>query len=264
MRPSVVIVGLGELGQVLAAGFLKIGHPVYPLNRGSSFAEITSLALNPFLIIVAVGEKDLTGVLVTLPEAFKDRIILLQNNILEPDWLSHRINLPTILVAWLDKKPGRPSISVLPNKTFGPHRKVLAQALNSLHIETHACPDEELDRALVAKSLYISTINIAALRVGGTVGALWSHHRSLVEGIVDEILQIQSCRLGRKLDKDPIIQDMLDGFRGDSNHLCLGRSAPYRLANALSFADQFQLDTPIIREIATDIGLVDCTAGSGG
>lgn len=256
MKAPVVIVGLGELGQVLASGFLKIGHPVYPLNRGSSFDEFKALALDPYLVVVAVSESDLDSILSALPEAYRDRVVLLQNNLLPPDWLKHRIHLPTILVAWLDKKPGRPSVSVLPNKIFGPHREVVAQALNALKIETQSCPIEDLNRALVSKILYIHTINIAGLRVKGTVGELWHHHRALAEGVADEILQILSARLGCKLDKHQMIQDMLEGFSGDWNHLCLGRSAPQRLTNALSYADRFALSTPMLRDIARQIGLL--------
>ncbi len=264
LKAPVAVVGLGELGQVLATGFLKIGHPVYPLIRGTSLADLTTLSVDPFLIIVAVGEKDLDGILMTLPETFRDRIVLLQNNLLEPDWLIHRILLPTILVAWLDKKPGRPSVSVLPNKVFGPHRELVAEALNALNIVSHACPIEDLTRALVAKNLYIHTINIAGLRVGGTVAELWHRHRSLAQGVADEILQIQTSRLGCKLDENLIIKDMLEGFSGDWNHLCMGRSAPQRLANALAFADHFQLATPILRDIAREIALPAKEAGSSG
>ena len=261
LKASVAIVGLGELGQVLASGFLKIGHPVFPLNRGSSFSELTTSGVDPLLIIIAVGEKDLKEVLMILPESFKDRIVLLQNNLLRPDWQHYQIALPTVLVAWLDKKPGRPSVSVLPNQVFGPHRELVAQALNALDIETHGGPMEDLDRALVAKNLYIHTINIAGLLVGGTIGDLWHHHRSLAQGIAEEIFQIQCARLGYDLDENLVIQDMLEGFAGDWNHLCLGRSAPQRLANALGLADQFQLATPIIREIAVEMGLSGKEAG---
>jgi ketopantoate reductase len=255
LKAPVVIIGLGELGQVLATGFLKMGHPVFPLNRGASVTELSTLAVEPFLIVVAVGEKDLDGILMTLPDAFKNRVLLLQNNLLRPDWQKHQILSPTILVAWLDKKPGRPSVSVLPNKVFGPYCDEVAQALNALHIETYSCPIEDMDRAMVAKNLYIHTINIAGLRVAGTVGELWKHHRALAEGIMKEILQIQCCRLGSPLDEALIIQDTLRGFAGDWNHICMGRSAPQRLANALKFADGFHLDTPILREIALEIGL---------
>jgi ketopantoate reductase len=255
LRAPIAVVGLGELGQVLASGFLKLGHPVYPLNRDASFSDLMALSIDPLLVVVAVGEKDLTGVLLSLPEGFKDRIVLLQNNLLEPDWVNHGVLDPTILVVWLDKKPGRPAVSVLPNKVFGPHSEVVSQSLNALGIESQVRPGEELDRALVAKNLYIHTINIAGLRVGGTVGALWNEHRPLAETIAGEILEIQFCRLGRTLDVDLMMRDMLEGFSGDLDHLCMGRSAPNRLANALAFANHYQLAVPTLRAIAHEIGL---------
>jgi len=206
-------------------------------------------------VVVAVGEKDLDRVLRSVPEILKNRIVLLQNNLLKPDWVRHGILDPTILVVWLDKKPGRPAISVLPNKAFGPHSQLVAQSLNILDIETQSFPLEQLDRALVAKNLYIHTINIAGLRVGGTVGTLWNDHRPLVDAIACEIFEIQCCRLERTLDLSLIMADMLEGFYGDMNHLCMGRTAGNRLSNALAFADVYELAVPTLRAIAREIGL---------
>lgn len=264
LRVPIAVVGLGELGQVLAAGFLKLGHPVYPLNRDASFSDLTALAVDPLLVIVAVGESDLNGVLMSLPQGLKDRIVLLQNNLLEPDWVRHGVLNPTILVAWLDKKPGRPAVSVLPNKVFGPHGQIVAQSLNILNIESQVRPIGDLDRALVAKNLYIHTINIAGLRVGGTVGALWNEHRPLAEAIAGEILEIQFCRLGRVLDVNLMMLDMLEGFSGDLDHLCMGRTAPCRLGNALAFANEYQLSVPTLRAIAHEVGLSEEAAISHG
>lgn len=264
LRAPIVVVGLGELGQVLASGFLKIGHPVYPLNRDACFTELKTRAIDPMLVVVAVGDKDLEEVLRAMPSGFKNRIVLLQNNLLEPDWLRHGIQNPTILVVWLDKKTGRPAVAVLPNKVFGPYGEEVAQALNALQIETQVRPMEDLDRALVAKNLYIHTINIAGLRVGGTVGELWKDHRSLTEAIAGEILEIQCARLGRALDGHLMMSDMLEGFSGDLNHLCMGRSATNRLANALAFANDYKLAVPTLRGIANDIGLTGTEAVSDG
>lgn len=264
LKAPIAVVGIGELGQVLASGFLKIGHPVYPLNRDASFSDLMAATVNPQLVIVAVGEKDLDGVLRSLPEDFKDRVVLLQNNLLEPDWVRHGVLDPTIVVVWLDKKPGRPSVSVLPNKVFGPYSEMVAQSLNALNIETHVCAREDLDRVLVAKNLYIHTINIAGLRVGGTVGDLWKEHRSLAETVAGEILEIQFARLGRVLDANLVMRDMLEGFFGDLNHLCMGRSAPNRLENAIAFANDYHLAVPTLRAIAYEIGLSGEEAVSNG
>lgn len=35
MKPPVVVIGIGEMGGVFARGYLKNGHPVYPVTRGS-------------------------------------------------------------------------------------------------------------------------------------------------------------------------------------------------------------------------------------
>jgi hypothetical protein len=48
---------------------------------------------------------------------------------------------------------------------------------------------------------------------------------------------------------------LVEGFSGDLNHLCMGRSAPYGLENALAFANDYHLAVPTLRAIAYEIGL---------
>ena len=130
-RP-IVIVGLGEIGQLLAGGFLKTGYPVYPVNRGESLNQWHSECFDPELIVLAVGEKDLPTALSAIPNRFKDRVLLLQNELLPTDWERHGIFDPTVLIVWLDKKKGRPSVSVLPNRVGGLHAPLVVNAFKAL------------------------------------------------------------------------------------------------------------------------------------
>lgn len=43
---------------------------------------------------------------------------------------------------------------------------------------------------------------------------------------------------------------MLVAFNGDPDHNCMGRSAPARLERALQLAEQYQLELPVLDEIA--------------
>lgn len=255
MKSPIIIVGLGELGQLLAAAFLRSGHPVYPITRSNTWDDLPPDLPAPGLVVIAVGETDLDAVLSGLPDRFRDRVLLLQNELLPPDWHLHGIMDPTVIVVWLDKKRGRPAVSVLPNRVAGPASDWVVTALNGIDVPTNKIPEEDLVPSLVAKNLYILTINIMGLKVGGTVGELWTKHRALTESVAEEILSIQFRRLGYELDRTRLMDDLLEGFAGDLNHICMGRSAPKRLARALEEATKFEVKVPHLRQIAQLAGL---------
>lgn len=85
MHQPVVIFGLGEVGDLFAQGLLKCGHPVYPILRATDPAEVAVRLPDPALVLVAVGENDLHGVLQAMPTAWRDRLGLLQNELLPRD-----------------------------------------------------------------------------------------------------------------------------------------------------------------------------------
>ena len=68
MKRPVVIVGMGELGELFASGFLKLGHPVYPVIRDMAMASMASTIPEPELVLVTVGENDLHAVMESVPE----------------------------------------------------------------------------------------------------------------------------------------------------------------------------------------------------
>jgi len=59
MKQPVVLVGIGEMGGVFARGLLRSGHPVHPVTREQSMAELAIDLPSPELVLIAVGEKDL-------------------------------------------------------------------------------------------------------------------------------------------------------------------------------------------------------------
>lgn len=104
MSEPVVIIGIGEVGGVLARGLLKSGHPVYPVTRGMNLCNEGKKIQNPLAVIVAVSEDDFRSVMQDLPDIWKDRLILLQNELLPSDWKEAGIQDPTIFVVWFEKK----------------------------------------------------------------------------------------------------------------------------------------------------------------
>lgn len=251
MKRAIVIIGIGEMGSVFARGFLRLGHPVYPVTRSDSVREVASEVPEPAAIVVAVGENDLQPILETLPETWWNSLVLIQNELLPRDWQDYAFSHPTITSVWFEKKKGQDVKVVVPSITHGPNAELLASALGTLDIPVEILHGEDrLLFELVRKNLYILTTNIAGMETGGTVQELWRDHQEIAKSVAREVLEIQAWLTGKSLDQDELMQAMLTAFEGDPNHNCMGRSAPARLARALELAKQGSIETPILQAIA--------------
>lgn len=250
MKNSVVVIGLGQLGRVFAGGFLRAGHPVVPVNRGDNLAEAATLHRAPEAVVAAVAEGDLHSLLEALPETWWPRLVLLQNELLPRDWETFTAVPPTVVSVWFEKKKGIDAKPILPSPVFGPAADLVCRALHAVDLPCRPLQSNaELVFELTRKNLYILTSNIAGLKTGGSVGLLWKSHRALAEAVADEVLDIQAWLTGETLDRKRLLAGMLEAFDADPEHLCTGRSAPARLARALSFADQAGLKVPTLRTI---------------
>jgi len=250
MNQAVVIAGIGELGGVFARGFLRMGYPVYPLTRDNNIADAMQNYPEPKLVLVAVGEKDLSAMLTTIPARWKNKLGLLQNELLPRDWEAYNIENPTVISVWFEKKKGQDHKVLLPSRIYGPHAVLLADSLTSLDIPNKILAStDELLFELVLKNVFVLTINIAGLETGGTVGSLWSQHYDLARQIAHEVIDIQEWLTGVDLPRDRLIDGLAEAVDGDPKHKCRGRSAPARLARAIMIAEEADLKLPKIREI---------------
>jgi ketopantoate reductase len=251
MKNPVVVVGIGEMGSVFARGFLRLGHPVYPVVRDTKMGELAKQLAEPELVVIAVAEKDIQTVLQEIPGCWRDRLVLLQNELLPDDWSRHRLE-PSVISVWFEKKKGMDSKVIIPSPLFGKHAQLVADALNSIDIETNVLGSaEDLLFQLVLKNVYILTTNIAGLQTGGTVGELWSKHRQLATEVANEIIQLQEKLAGQALNKERLLEGMVQAFNGDPEHGCMGRSAAARLERVLKQADEHGLDLPGLKRIAS-------------
>ncbi len=251
MKRPVVIVGLGQMGGVFARGFLRLGHPVYPIVRGMDMAIEAEQVPPPELVLIAVPEDDLAPILAALPEPWRDRVALLQNELLPPDWERQALENPTVISVWFEKKPGQEAKVILPSPIYGPQAQLLHDALATLDIPSVILEDrQQLVFELVRKNLYILTSNICGLETGGTVGSLWEQHRALAQDVATELLDIQEWLVGAPMDRPALIQAMAAAFRADPEHRCMGRSAPQRLRRTLQIADRAGLPVAHLRELA--------------
>jgi hypothetical protein len=251
MHKSVIVVGMGELGSVLAKGCLKLGYSVTPVTRHNSLGNYVG-HLEPQAIIIAVGEADVHDIMTQVPDQWKSRVVLIQNELLPRDWQAHAFDNPTIISVWFEKKKGKTSQVVLPSPVYGPQAELIVQALAQLNLPAYIVASaEELEYELVKKNLYILSTNIAGLEVGGTVAELAKNHGDLLIAVANDVLDIQDWLTHRQQDRNRLMQGLAQAFDGDPQHQCMGRSAPARLRRALGFASEAGLSVPTLQAIAS-------------
>lgn len=251
MQAPVVVIGIGELGAVFARGFLRLGHPVYPITRAMNLQAEAAVLPAPALVLLAVAEKDLSATLREIPAVWQSRLALLQNELLPNDWLAAGVLHPTVISVWFEKKPGQNSKVLLASPCAGPQAQLLCDALTSIGIAARVVATEaEMLFELVRKNVYIVATNVAGLVVGGDVSTLWREHETLARAVAADVISIQEHMTGVQFDHAALIAGMLEAFAGDPQHGCMGRSAPARLLRALELADAAGLAVPKLREIA--------------
>ena len=250
-KKPVVVIGLGEMGSVFARGLLRLGHPVYPVNRDDSLKKLAKALPDPRMVLVAVGEKDLARVLGRIPKAWRDRLALLQNELLPADYADY--DDVTVISVWFEKKRGQDVKVIIPSPAQGPRAKLLESALATLDIPVQRVKRKrDMLFELVRKNLYILTTNIAGLRSGGTVAELWAGHQALARDVADDVIRLQEALTDTRFDHDRLIDAMLEAFDGDPGHHCMGRSAPARLQRALQHAQRLGIDLPTLRDIGAE------------
>lgn len=251
MNKPVVVIGIGEIGSVFARGFMKLGYPIVPVTREMDMGVVAEEADEPELVIVAVAEKDLHATLKQIPDAWCDRLVLLQNELLPRDWEPYGFEQLTVVSVWFEKKKGMDSKVVIASPAFGPNAELLKDALATLDIPVRLLENEaELLNELVLKNLYILTTNIAGLECGGNVRDLWLSHNDLACDVAGDVFDIQEYLIDAEVNRGKLIEGMLAAFDGDPEHGCMGRSAPARLARALAIADEAELEISTLRRIA--------------
>jgi len=254
MHKPVVLIGVGEMGGVFARAMLKAGYPVVPVTRDMAMDTVAGEFPDPEMVILAVAEKDLHASLAAIPDVWRGRMLLLQNELLPRDWQQHGLAEPTVISVWFEKKKGMDAKVVIASPAYGPHAGLLQQALGGLDLPVRVVENEAaLLFELVLKNLYILTTNIAGLEAGGNVSELWEKQRQLALDVATDVLDIQESLTGQTFDREALLDAMLQAFAGDPEHKCMGRTAPARLARALAIADEAGLTMPTLRRIAASI-----------
>lgn len=251
MPPPIVVVGIGNMGSVFSTGFLSTGYPVYPVLLGMDMAQAAAKFPDPLLVLVAVSEDDLHTTLGSLPDQWKDRVGLLQNELMPRDWEMHSIANPTVAAAWFEKRKTTAPMLYFPTPVYGPHAGVIEGALNALDLPTFRIDTrEQLVFELVRKNLYIVTKNIVGL-VGKkpTVGEVWAAHPNIFMEAAREVLAIQEWLAGEPLPGERLLEHMVQDIEQQPEKGSAGSSAPRRLSRMLGYAAEAGIDTPRLRAI---------------
>ncbi len=250
MQAPIVIIGMGELGGVFARGFLRCEHPVYPITRQMDIAVESQKISDPALVLVSVQESELYSVLEQMPTPWKNKLGLIQNELLPKDWQVHDIENPTVSVVWFEKKKGMEVTSILHTPCYGPNAAIVSNALQAIGESAPILNNaNDLLYELVRKTVYILTVNIAGLIENWTVGELWSNHQALAREIATEVLLIQASLTGKTLAVEKLINGMVEGIKDCPQRRCLGRSAHARLQRCLGYAKQFNIAVPKLLDI---------------
>ena len=252
MKAPVIIIGIGEMGSTFARGFLRLGHPVYPATRNTDLTALAQQISSPAVVLIAVGESDLQAVLKRIPNSWESQLALLQNELLPRDFA--HLDKPTVISVWFEKKPGQDAKVIIPSPVFGPNSQLLHDALRAINIPVRQLDTrEQLEFELVVKNLYILTTNITGLVTAGTTGTLWSQHQQLAREVAADVITLQQAMTGNTYDNDALIRAMIRAFDGDTEHQCMGRSAPSRLKRALRHAENFNLPVPTLHRIVSQL-----------
>ena len=253
-KTPVIIIGLGEMGSVFARAILKLGHPVYPVSRNTDINELAERIPAPAMVLVSVGENDLQNSLQNIPSVWHNCIAMLQNELLPKDWASYNFNDPTVISVWFEKKKGQDSKVLIPSPCFGKNASLLVDALATLDIPAiEVSSTEKMEEELLIKNVYILTTNISGLITKGNVEDLWNNHNELAMEVANEVMDIQATLVGHELDRNNLISGFKAGIDGDLAHMCMGRSAPGRLARAIEQADAAGIKVDKLKEIQSGL-----------
>lgn len=251
MNKPIIVLGIGELGSVFARAFLRANYPVYPITRATDIDELSD-TIDPEMILVCTAEADLQDALKSIPNKWKDRVAMMQNELLPRDWLEHGFSRPTVISVWFEKKKGMDSKVLISSPAFGPKAQILANSLALIDIPAHVLNNEdELLFELVIKNLYILTSNIAGLIIkpGTNVNDLYNNHLALMRDVFKDILALQVALTGKPYDDKALERGLVKAFEGDPEHGCMGRSAPARLDRALELVNEFDIKAPSLQKI---------------
>ncbi|MFT3928095.1 MAG: hypothetical protein QM778_36540 [Myxococcales bacterium] len=259
---DLIVMGIGELGQLYATAALKRGMRVIPVTRAARpEVALQGIPLDTPLL-VAVGEADLEPALESLPKPRLDSIILLQNELFPSLWqrFSERA---TVMVPWLLKKKGEPLLVARSTPVYGQFAE-LAQALHeSLGFAVDRLPDmAALEQAIVDKYAFILSVNALGLMRDIRLGEWLKDGPQEVQVLAREAAVLGSRLVSegarspsnQPIDLNQTVAQVHAGMLHMAGMRAKGRTAPDRVRRALEHAGRFRLNTPALLQASRSSG----------
>jgi hypothetical protein len=250
---EIVVIGMGQLGSLLAGGWRARGRSVRGVRRAEPPGSIEAGAL---LTLIAVAEDDLASALARVSPPPRHRVALLQNELVRPAFVELGLVRPTVAVVWFERKGGGAPRVLLPSLVAGPSAEVLLEAFEGADVPAERVDDgPALDAALAAKNLYILLGNLAGLEASEplTMGRLLGERSGSALELAREIFRVEQARAGvagSALDFDAALAVVEAATRADPEHGCRGRSAEARLARTAARAARLGVRAPRIEALA--------------
>ncbi len=221
-------------------------------RRGDDWAARARAEAAPQLALICVGEDDLESCLRSLPDTWRDRVGLVQNELRPSAWRSLGPFEPTVLSVWFERKANRPPTAVRGSVAMGPNAELLVETLLAEGMPAEVAAWDRLEFELCLKNLYILALNFCGLRAPGTAGELLGARRHEFEQVRDEVLAVEQAAFGRaaRLPSAELARALDAALAADTSHGLAGRTAARRLERCLALADHFGLEVPRLRALA--------------
>jgi hypothetical protein len=241
---ELVVIGLGELGQLLGGLALRAQLRVTPITRGMSIPSTLREVQAGTPILVAVGEDALDEVLAALPEERKNAAILLQNGLFSAQWKAHRIN-PTVMIPWLLKKRGQPLLVARSTPVYGLYAELVCDLHRAGGLETEVLTSaSQLAQALVDKYAFILTVNALGLLRDITLGEWLATDSLTIEALAKEAASLGARLCESEIDLARSVAEVLGAGHALAAMRARGRTAQARVLRALEQARAFGLPLP--------------------
>ncbi len=248
---EVVVWGVGELGAMFARGELCCGNTVVPVTRSTPLNTLAEHSCDPARVWMTMGVEDLWKALPSVPLHWRQRLVLVQNELLPPLWEFRRIEDPTVVSVWFEKKPRTPLREVGSSEVYGPLSEGVCDVFEMLSLPvTRLQGRDQLLRSLLVKNAYILVTNLVGMGTELTVEQLFSERGPLCRAVFGEVMKVQQHLLGENPKDVPSPEDVwsacLGRLQSCPDRKAAGRSARERCLRILETAKELDIEVPTV------------------
>ncbi len=245
-----IVMGLGELGQLYASAALKTGIRVTPLTRTTPVEQALEGLPTQTPLLVAVGEKDLESALQSLPKSRLDSLILLQNELFPAQWERFSKHV-TLMIPWLLKKKGEPLLVARSTPVFGQFAPLVEALHIALGFQAEALPDPlALKQAIVDKYAFILSVNALGLVRDLTLAEWLAHDTTYIDALAREAAALGAAQVGMEVRVEQTLSEVRSGLEHMGAMRARGRTAKDRVLRALAHAKHFRISAPAFERAA--------------